>query len=113
MEMEKTYSVGRIYAIKSRNSDDVYIGSTSVKLEKRLNQHHTQKKRHSKGKASYSTSYKILEQGDVYIELIKEFNNITKKELLKHEGEVIRNTQCVNKNIAGRTDKEYRKMHYS
>jgi DNA anti-recombination protein RmuC len=56
------------------------------------------------------TSFKILEyDDDAYIELIEEYPCESKMQLNKREGEVMRNTpNCVNRCIAGRTDKEYR-----
>ena len=41
------------------------------------------------------------------IELIEYYKCDTLQELRKREGEHIRNNECVNKNIAGRTKKEY------
>ena len=42
------------------------------------------------------------------IELIEYFSCDTLQELRRKEGEHIINTDCVNKLVAGRTDKEYR-----
>ena len=44
---------------------------------------------------------------DAYIELIEDFPCNSKKELNRREGQHIRNNDCVNKNIAGRTKKEW------
>ena len=42
------------------------------------------------------------------IELLENYPCENKEELLKKEGEHIRNNDCVNKRIAGRTNKEWR-----
>jgi hypothetical protein len=58
----------------------------------------------------YSTSKKLFKLGIVSIELIKLFPCDCKKELEKEEGKYIREYKniCVNRRIAGRTQKEYR-----
>lgn len=43
----------------------------------------------------------------MYIELIEDFPCETKAELLKREGEFIREMDCINKHIAGRSKKQY------
>ena len=51
----------------------------------------------------------MLEYADVYIELLEMCPCNNKMELTRREGELIRaNDNCVNKNIAGRTPKQYR-----
>ena len=42
------------------------------------------------------------------IELIEYFPCDTLQELRRKEGEHIKNTECINKRVAGRTDKEYK-----
>ena len=63
------------------------------------------------GKFNYITSFEIVKYVDCYIELIIEIpcNNVN--QLRKFEGNYIRNMNCVNKYIAGRTRKEYRKQY--
>ena len=54
------------------------------------------------------SSYKILQLGDAYIELLENFPCSCKTELNKREGELMReNKNCINKNIAGRTIEQY------
>jgi len=93
------YKNGKIYKLWSLEGDDIYIGSTSQPLYKRLCQHKTTK----------GCSSKILfeKYNDVKIELLEFFSCDNKDELNKREGEYIRNNICVNKCIAGRTPKEY------
>ena len=102
------YNNGKIYAIRSHQTDRVYIGSTCMPLAKRLYAHRRDKKRYENGRFSYVTSFTILEFDDHYIELVEEFACDNKMQLERREGQVIRATEnCVNKNVAGRTCAEY------
>jgi hypothetical protein len=91
------YQNGKIYAIRSFKTDEIYIGSTTQKLCRRLQKHKVEKKRYEKGKSRYTTSFKILDYDDAYIELIENCPCNSKEELLKKEGEHIRNNKCINK----------------
>jgi hypothetical protein len=103
------YQNSKIYAIRSYQTDDVYIGSTTQPLSKRIGEHRNDKKKYDVGKTNFVTSFKLLEHPDAYIELIELFPCNTKEELHKREGEIIRNTEhCVNKCIPGRTMQEWR-----
>ena len=102
------YANGKIYAIRSHQTDNVYIGSTCDALYKRLYAHRGFKKKFDAGVGNYTTSFDILSYEDHYIELIENCPCDSKIELLRREGQVIRDTEnCVNKNIAGRTQAEY------
>ena len=103
------YQNGKIYAIRSFKTDEIYIGSTTQKLCQRLQKHKADKKRYEKGIQHYYTSFKILDYDDAYIELIENVPCNSKEELHKIEGKYIREMICVNKNITGRTLKEYYK----
>jgi len=101
------YKNSKIYCIRSHQTDKIYIGSTTQTLAQRLAAHRKNFKCYPNGKTSYTTSFKILEYKDAYIELICNCpcNNV--EELRRIEGKYIREKNCVNKFIAGRTDKEY------
>jgi len=119
------YSKGKIYSIRSHLTDDVYIGSTIETLSNRLSQHKKYYQKWLITKKRYTTSYKIIEKdAKCYIELVELYPCNSKIELHRREGEIIRATTCVNKNIAGRTQKEWfeenkqklveqRKEHYN
>ena len=99
-----------LYTIRSPHTDKYYIGSTTQILCKRFGDH----KRHYKQylqttRAFVSSSYKILELGDAYIELLEEVNCENKAQLEKREGEIIREhkANCVNHCIPGRSIKEW------
>ena len=102
------YQNGRIYSIRSYQTDLVYIGSTTQKLTRRFNKHKSSKKFYEKGKSNYMTSYQLLDFDDAYIELIELCPCNLKEELHRREGEIIRGTECVNKIISGRTNQQYR-----
>lgn len=99
------YHRGKIYAIRSHQTPDIYIGSTCNTLTKRLSEHKSYYKKNNR----YYTSFEILKYPDYYIELIEEFKCENKMELTRREGEIIRATEnCVNKVVAGRTINEWR-----
>ena len=117
MEVIQTskYSNGKIYKIKSNQTEKFYIGSTINDLKLRLIQHKTHYKCFQEGKRNFVASFEIIIFNDVSIELIEKFSCNSKKELLKREGEIIKqylqDGNILNKNIAGRSDKEYREQN--
>ncbi len=98
--VNRKYRRGKIYIIKSPNHNKAYIGSTCQKLEYRLAFHNETRN---------TTCTEILDAGDAYITLLEAFPCSTKEELLRKEGEYIREYKdaIVNHNIAGRTKYEY------
>jgi len=99
---DNKYQRGQIYSIRSHQTDLIYIGSTIQPLHKRFYEH----KSGFKTEINY-TSKEIMKYDDAYIELIEDFPCNSKKELTKREGYYIRNTNCVNTKIAGRTKDEW------
>ena len=97
------YQNGKVYAIRSHQTDKIYIGSTIRSLAKRFYDHKASNKTHKKK----CKSSEILQYEDAYIELLENYPCNSKEELLKKEGELIRSTDCVNRCIAGRTKREY------
>jgi hypothetical protein len=109
------YSNGKIYLVRFYDNDKlVYIGSTTQSLAVRFGGH--------KKKSNFSCSlHRCIDStynGDwskCYIELLEIYDCQNKEELNKKEGEIIRhykadeNYEVINKYIAGRTDKQYRK----
>ena len=110
MAVINKYNKSMIYTIRSPHTEQYYIGSTTQILCKRFGDHKSKYKGYLKSIHKFVTSFKILELGDAYIELLEEFSCDNKLQLEKREGELIREhkNDCVNRNIAGRTDKEYR-----
>jgi len=104
------YHNGKIYTIRSHQTDKFYIGSTTNALHKRLYHHRCVfKKFQNEKKYSKVSSFEIIKFDDNYIELLEDFKCENKNQLEKREGELIRlhKDKCVNICIAGRTDKQY------
>ena len=98
------YQKGKIYKLWSPQGTDeeVYYGSTCNDLRFRKYGH--------KRKDNFCSSNILFEKyDDVRIELVEDCPCNNKADLNKKEGEYIRENNCLNKNIAGRTDKEYYK----
>jgi len=101
------YKNGKIYCVRSHKTDLVYVGSTTQPLSKRMADHRSNFKRFNKDQKKYISSYEIVKHGDAYIELLHCCPCNTKEELIREEGKYIREMNCVNKYISGRTRKEY------
>ena len=101
------YSQGKIYKIISSECDLVYYGSTVETLKIRLQKHKSSYNLFLKGKKRPMTSFQILEKGNYDIVLVEDYPCNSKEELQLREGEYIKNNQCVNHNVAGRTPEEY------
>lgn len=108
------YEFSKIYKIWSPSNNLVYYGSTTQTIPQRLAKHVSNYKCYTKDntKTSYMTSFKILECDDYKIELVENYPCNNKQQLLKKEGEHIKNNECVNIVVAGRTKKEYAKIDY-
>jgi hypothetical protein len=101
------YLNGKLYTIRSHQTDKVYVGSTTQTLSVRMAGHRKDFKRYNKGLYSYVSSFELLKYDDAYIELIELYPCNSKVELDRGEGVYIRQMDCVNKNIAGRTRTEW------
>ena len=95
------YQKGKIYKLISPSKNLVYYGSTIQSLSQRLSTH-----RRNNNKCM---SKLVLECEDYKIELVEEYPCNNKQQLEKKEGEYIKNNNCVNRCIAGRTPKEWYK----
>ena len=99
--------LGKIYVIKSNETDKVYIGSTIQSLSDRLRKHKRDYKCWLRDNNHYVSSFEIVKFDDAFIELLEEVDVETIKELHKIEGDYITKMDCVNKRIAGRDMKQY------
>lgn len=103
---------GKIYALKSNQTDKIYIGSTIYDLSYRKRKHIENYNRYIRGKTlpgktPYISSVELCKYDDMYIELIEEYPCENKRQLEKREGELQREMNCVNKIIANRSWKEH------
>ena len=109
MNIDERYKRAMIYTIRNIKDDTlIYVGSTINTLIKRFDAH----KRGCKAGVSGISLYKHIENNnwsDWYIELYEMHPCDNKMELERREGQVIREIGTINKNIAGRSLKEYYK----
>jgi hypothetical protein len=105
------YSKTKIYKIESHLGDKIYIGSTTKDyLSQRFQQHKYTFKYWKNGKGSKITSFDIFDEyglENCQIVLIEEYPCTSKDAKNAREGHFIKLLDCVNKNIVGRTVKEY------
>ena len=100
------YSLGKIYRITS--GDLTYIGSTTQStLARRLAGHVKSYKRWKNENYGFTSSFPLIETGQYEITLIELWPCTSKDELTARERFHIESNICVNKNIAGRTQKEW------
>ena len=104
---ENKYKDGKIYRITDVAYTKCYVGSTCETLCRRMAR---QRERYIHGKERGRTVNLLFDEfglENCKIELIQQFSCEDKMELLKQEGYHIRNNNCVNKIIAGRSRAEY------
>ena len=82
----------KIYRIVDNTNGNIYIGKTENTLKQRLKRHKIDKD---------CVSREIIKNGDYKIELIEETDDDTRERYW------ILNTDCINHNIPGRTQKEW------
>ncbi len=105
---------GKIYCLKSTQTDKIYIGSTKQKLIDRFYKHKSDYK--NKKENEKKSSFEITQYDDCYVEIIREVI-CSKKQLLQLEGEeILKHDNCINKIIAGSVKKyndykEYKKEY--
>jgi hypothetical protein len=104
--MPVDYSLGKVYKIVGNGK--VYVGSTCERLLcQRFAEHKSKYKRGN----CYVTSFECLSDPECYIELLELCPCSCVDELRKCEGKWIRDLDCVNRKIEGRTKKEYYEEH--
>jgi hypothetical protein len=108
---DNKYQNGKIYTIRNKNDETlIYVGSTVQPLFKRW--HHHKKDSNNEKRRHYNMVLyqKIRETNNIndwYIELYENFTCDNKEQLNKREEEIIREIGTLNKNVGGRTRKEY------
>jgi hypothetical protein len=102
------YQNGKIYEIINDETEEKYIGSTTVLLCKRMTNHRSNYKKYLKSGGKYITSYNILKYDSAKIVLIEDYPCNSKEELFARERHWINISKCVNKNLPCRTNKEWR-----
>jgi len=105
---------GCVYKIVSVvNPELVYFGSTN-NFKKRMQGHKDDYKRYLNKKYDYITYFEIFDLGKYSTEIVKEFKQITRRELEDFETEFIQNNKCVNKrqSITEQMKKDKDKKYY-
>ena len=111
--MRGDYSNGRIYFIEpicEHEDNEFYYGSTLQKLCKRMDKHRSDYKLWKDGKRANITCFDLFEKyglENCKIYLVELYPCKSREELESREGYYIRNYDCVNKTIPGRTKKEW------
>lgn len=112
MTSEERYKNGKIYTIRYRGDDSlIYVGSTCLPLYKRWYKHKFSCLNENDKRHNIYVYQKIRETKDFenwYIELYEECPCENKEQLLKREGEIIREIGTLNSLIAGRTLDEWK-----
>ena len=112
--MENKYQNGKIYKVVDVGYNKCYVGSTYNSLCHRMSQHRDSFKIYKRGKCAKVSLYEMFDEfgaENCKIELIELFPCSSRDELNKQEGQHIRNNNCVNKVLVGRTMKEYDVEH--
>ena len=104
------YQNGKIYKVVDKSYEMCYIGSTIDTLPNRFKGHKTHYNQYLQGNKLRFTS--VFDMFDKYgienckIELIEKYPCDDITELQRREGHFIKTTDCINKNIAGRSASE-------
>lgn len=105
----KDYNNGKIYCIRNRIDDQIYIGSTCQNLSKRMAYHRSDAKKTNR---QNTLIYPLMMKYGIenfYIELVEECPCENSSQLERREGELMREMKAsLNKVVAGRTVEEYK-----
>ena len=108
------FQEAKIYKVINKLNSEIYVGSTTLDLDKRMIKH----KCDAKQRPHLSKFYTFMNETGIdnfEIELIEDYPCETQEELRKREGKIIKAMATLNQRIAGRTpaeyDKEYKKKN--
>ena len=102
------YQEGKIYKIYNTISDDIYIGSTTQALSRRMAEHRINHKNKQLNTPIYEAFNKYGVK-NFFIQLVEKYPCDDKEELHKKEGEYVRNLNpSLNSEVPGRSLKEWR-----
>jgi hypothetical protein len=92
------YLNGKVYAIRSHQTEQVYIGSTVERLSARMGKYRALYNKYKDGEGCYYSCFKILDHADAYIELLAKHECLCREELDQYKGDYIRSEpNAVNK----------------
>ena len=107
---ENKYQNGKIYRITDVGYNMCYIGSTIERLSQRMSKHRDSYKLYLDNGFGKTTVFNLFDQyglKNCKIELIESYPCSSRDELNAREGQHIRQNDCVNIRLEGRTAKEY------
>lgn len=109
------YSKTKIYKIESHLGDKIYVGSTAkFYLSQRFQQHKNAYKQWKEGKTNKTTSYELFDEYGIdncKIVLIEEYPCSSKDAKNAREGHYIKEFNCVNRIIVGRSQEESQRVY--
>ena len=100
-----------IYQIYDHLDGLRYIGSTTKDVKHRLKKHESNYRAYKCDTYPFVTSFHVLCNGDYDISIVETVEVSSIKELRQIEGRHIKAFNCVNKMVAGRTNKEYHQQN--
>jgi hypothetical protein len=107
---------GRVYKVITRESNDIYLGSTFNELRYRLTNHKMDYKQYKNGgKTHYMSSYELFDNYGVdncKIVLIKEYSVCDRKHLMAYEQLWINKLKPINKTSSFRIKWLYQKLYH-
>ena len=105
--MNKDYRNGKIYCVRNKITNDIYVASTCQPLSKRMAKHRSDTTRDEK---NHLTLYKKMNELGVenfYIELIEEYPCGNNDQLRARKGHFIRELASLNDRIEARNKGEW------
>ncbi len=112
LRMSQDFSKGKIYKITNDYNDDIYVGSTCDLLTKRFSGHKADSKKKEQQNRPLIKLINEIGFDRFRIELIEDYPCQDKYQLRQREGHFIREIGSLNKLIAGRSTKDYKKKWY-
>ena len=104
------YQKGKIYKVCDNGYNHCYIVSSIEALSSRMSKHRESYKLYLQGKAKYVCIYDLFDEfgcKNCKIELVELYPCNSKAELHSREGHYQQKYDCINKRIAGRSQKQY------
>ena len=107
------YQNGKIYKLTDNTNGNIYIGSTTQTLNRRLQKHRASYNCYLNPnvKQGYMTSFNIIKNNDYKIELICDYPCDTNRQLEEKEQEYIDMYDCINKSWSYGNDLEKYKLN--
>ena len=104
---------GLIYKLTDKTTGDTYIGSTQQTLSTRISIHKAQYRQYLLNNTNHLTAFEIIKNNNFDASILEEIDFNERKELNEREGYYQKITpNCINHNIAGRTNKQYIKDNW-